>query len=153
MLREDLIHKGLLFFNSLRRAAAWESVIIQTAIHRFRVELKDCSQTRSASSIYLVQGFAQNELADLLEKFFPPTSLLLPFLKLRSLEEPFHSLTVYTGTIVGPQHGLNLLNTFPPTSPSPEETWRTRRYQAKTRPPSRFAKPLATDWTHWRARP
>src|SRR5262249_17807685 len=63
VLGQDLIHKRRLFFDRLRRAATWESVIIQTGIHRFRIELEDRSQSRRTSSVYLVQGLTQDELA------------------------------------------------------------------------------------------
>jgi hypothetical protein len=63
VLREDLIYKGLLLFDRLRCAAARESIIIQTAVHRFRIQLKDRSQTCAASPVDLVQRFTQDELA------------------------------------------------------------------------------------------
>ena len=37
VLGKDLIHKGLLGLQAFHRAAVRDSVIIQTAIHRFRV--------------------------------------------------------------------------------------------------------------------
>ena len=63
VLGEDLIHKRRLFLDRLCRAAAWESVIIETSIHRFRVEFEDRPQSCPASSVYLIQGLTQDELA------------------------------------------------------------------------------------------
>ena len=63
VLSDHLIYKGLLPFDRFRHAAARRRVIVQSAIHRFRVELKDRSQTRAASSVDLVQGLTQDELA------------------------------------------------------------------------------------------
>src|SRR5208282_1330829 len=62
MLGEDLIDERALFFKGLYRAAAWQLVIIQATIHSLRIQLSDCSQASSASSVHLVQLLTQNEL-------------------------------------------------------------------------------------------